>query len=124
MKLRRCPNGPVNALAFPISYMSKNNINDFIRCTYYVNLFFDRIDGIAIPWHKSLMITASQCRAARGLLDWSQQDLAERAGMGIVTVRHLEAGLNASRRATLDVARRAFEKEGVEFIEFAQPALS
>jgi transcriptional regulator with XRE-family HTH domain len=63
------------------------------------------------------MITPAQCRAARGLLDWSQQDLAEKAGIGIVTVRQLEAGVNAPRRSTLDVVRRAFEKEGVEFID-------
>ena len=63
------------------------------------------------------MITPGQCRAARGLLDWSQQDLADQAGVGIVTVRQLEAGLNEPRRSTLDVVRRAFERAGVELIE-------
>jgi transcriptional regulator with XRE-family HTH domain len=62
------------------------------------------------------MITAAQCRAARGLLDWSQDDVALAAGVGIVTVRHLEAGKRQPRRATLDVIRRAFEEEGVLFI--------
>jgi DNA-binding XRE family transcriptional regulator len=37
------------------------------------------------------MITAAQCRAARGLLDWSQLDLAKFAGVGVVTVHQLEA---------------------------------
>ena len=63
------------------------------------------------------MITAEQCRAARGLLDWSQQELADRAGVGIVTVRHIEAGRNEPRRSTLDVLRRALEDAGVEFID-------
>jgi transcriptional regulator with XRE-family HTH domain len=63
------------------------------------------------------MVTAAQCRAARGLLDWSQQDLADRAGVGIVTVRQLEGGATQPRRATLDVIRRALEAAGVEFIE-------
>jgi transcriptional regulator with XRE-family HTH domain len=63
------------------------------------------------------MITPMQCRAARGLLDWSQRDLAERAGVGIVTVRQLEAATNEPRRATLDVVQRAFETAGVEFID-------
>jgi transcriptional regulator with XRE-family HTH domain len=63
------------------------------------------------------MVTAAQCRAARGLLDWSQKDLAARAGVGIVTVRQLEGGVNEPRRATLEVIRRAFESAGVEFIE-------
>ena len=63
------------------------------------------------------MITPEQCRAARGLLDWSQGDLADKAAVGIVTVRQFEAGANAPRRATLDVIRRAFEAAGVEFTD-------
>jgi predicted transcriptional regulator len=63
------------------------------------------------------MITAAQCRAARGLLAWSQQELADSAGIGVVTVHQLEAGTSEPRRATLEVVRRAFEKAGVEFID-------
>jgi len=63
------------------------------------------------------MVTPSQCRAARGLLDWSQQDLATRAEVGIVTVRQVEAGATEPRRATLAVLRQAFERAGVEFID-------
>ena len=63
------------------------------------------------------MIAPAQCRAARGLLDWSQQELAERAGIGVVTVRQLEAGIHEPRRATLDVVRRCFETAGIEFID-------
>ena len=63
------------------------------------------------------MITSSQCRAARGLLDWSQQELADKVKIGIVTVRQLEAGMHEPRKATLDVVRRALEAAGVEFID-------
>jgi transcriptional regulator with XRE-family HTH domain len=63
------------------------------------------------------MITAAQCRAARGLLAWSQLELATRAGVGIVTIHQLETGIGKPRRATQDVVRRAFEAEGVEFID-------
>jgi transcriptional regulator with XRE-family HTH domain len=63
------------------------------------------------------MIAPEQCRAARGLLDWSQQELAEKAGIGVVTVRQLEAGMHEPRRATLDVVRRCFETAGIEFID-------
>ena len=63
------------------------------------------------------MITPAQSRAARGLLAWSQQDLANEAGVGVVTVHQLEAGTSQPRRATLDVIRRAFERGGVEFID-------
>jgi len=63
------------------------------------------------------MVTPAQCRAARGLLDWTQQDLAERAGVGIVTVRQLEADSNEPRRATLEVVKQALERAGVDFID-------
>ena len=63
------------------------------------------------------MIAPEQCRAARGLLDWSQQELAEKAGIGVVTVRQLEAGIHEPRRATLDVVRRCLETAGIEFID-------
>ena len=63
------------------------------------------------------MITREQCRAARGLLDWSQLELAEKAGVGIVTVRQVEAGAGVPRRATLVVIRQAFETAGIDFID-------
>ena len=63
------------------------------------------------------MITSGQCRAARGLLGWSQQDLADHAGLGIATVRNLELGVHEPRRATLEVIRRAFETAGIELID-------
>lgn len=62
------------------------------------------------------MITAAQCRAARGLIAWSQRNLAQKAGIGTVAVHQLENGTNSPRRATLEVVRRAFEEAGVEFI--------
>lgn len=74
--------------------------------------------GISALCHMlQCMITPEQSRAARGLLGWNQQDLADRAGIGIVTVHQMEAGVTQPRRATLDVIRRAFESAGVEFID-------
>ena len=58
------------------------------------------------------MISPAQCRAARGLLDWSQQELADKAQVGVVTVRQLEAGSHRPRRS-----RRCLEAGGVEFID-------
>jgi predicted transcriptional regulator len=63
------------------------------------------------------MITPEQCRAARGLLAWSQVELAQKARVGVVTVHQLEAGSSQPRRSTLEVIRRAFEAAGVEFID-------
>ena len=70
------------------------------------------------PWRIcSGMITPAQCRAARGLIGWSQQDLANKAGVGTVAVHQLESGTSQPRHATLDVVKRAFETAGVEFID-------
>ncbi len=63
------------------------------------------------------MITPAQCRAARGLLGWSQQELAKCARIGIVTVYQFEAGVSQPRRATLEVIERAFESAGIQFID-------
>ena len=38
------------------------------------------------------LLRPEQCRAARGLLDWTQESLAERAGLSRSTVRDFEAG--------------------------------
>ena len=64
-----------------------------------------------------MTISASQCRAARGLLGWTQQLLADRAGVGTVAINQLENEQSQPRRATLDVIRRAFESAGVDFID-------
>jgi transcriptional regulator with XRE-family HTH domain len=63
------------------------------------------------------MISSAQCRAARGLVGWSQQELAKNAGVGTVAIHQLESGTSQPRRATLDVVRRALEAAGVEFID-------
>ena len=62
-------------------------------------------------------LAPSQCRAARGLLDITQAQLAEKAGVSLRTVINFEAGDGTPIRATLDVIRRAFESEGVAFID-------
>jgi transcriptional regulator with XRE-family HTH domain len=63
------------------------------------------------------MITSAQCRAARGLLGWTQQDLADRAHVGVVTIRQFELGATVPRYATLDVVKRALEQGGALFID-------
>ena len=63
------------------------------------------------------MITPGQCKAARALLGWTQQELAERSGVGVVTIHQLETGANQPRRATVDVVERALQAAGIEFIE-------
>ena len=69
------------------------------------------------------MLTSAQCRAARGLIGWNQQQLADAAGVGVATVRLFEAGKGEQRRSTLSVIKRAFEAAGVEFTNGNQPGV-
>ena len=62
-------------------------------------------------------ITARQIRAARALLDWSQDDLAASSGLSVATVRKLELGHISPRGKTTNSILRAFEDSGLEFLE-------
>jgi transcriptional regulator with XRE-family HTH domain len=64
------------------------------------------------------MITGSQIRAARGLLDWSADEIARRTGVTRFTIQRLEKsnGIPPSRSQTLVDLKRAFEEAGVVFI--------
>jgi transcriptional regulator with XRE-family HTH domain len=63
-------------------------------------------------------ITVQQIRAARGLLGWSQTELARKAGFSRETVKRVEApsGLNVSSEAKAKL-QQALEDGGVEFIQ-------
>ena len=68
-------------------------------------------------------MTPAQCRAARGLLDWTQDELAAKAAVSVVTVRNFEKGRSSPQRATLEVVRRALEAGGVELTNGGQPGV-
>lgn len=61
------------------------------------------------------MPTIEQIRAARALLDWSQTDLAEKAGLSQTGIARLENGTHTPNSATLDKIVRALEKQGINF---------
>jgi transcriptional regulator with XRE-family HTH domain len=65
----------------------------------------------------------SQCRAARGLLTWTQDEMASAARLSVVTVRNFENEKSTPQRATLDVIQRALEAAGVEFTNGEQPGV-
>src|SRR6266849_5445700 len=68
-------------------------------------------------------MTPSQCRAARGLLNWTQDEMASAARLSVVTVRNFENERSTPQRATLDVMQRALEAAGVEFTNGGQPGV-
>lgn len=75
------------------------------------------IDAQCGAAYRRPMMTPAQCRAARGLLGWSQQDLAAKAGVARSTVAEFEQGRLMPRRANMTAMREAMELEGVEFLD-------
>jgi transcriptional regulator with XRE-family HTH domain len=61
-------------------------------------------------------MTPAQCRAARGLLDWTQQKLADAAGVGVSTVTSFERSSRCNYPDKIQAMKRALENAGVEFI--------
>lgn len=62
------------------------------------------------------ILCPSQCRAARGLLDWSQEDLASRAGVSRSTVRDFETGRHELHGGTERLLMSALRDGGVLLI--------
>jgi transcriptional regulator with XRE-family HTH domain len=64
-------------------------------------------------------VSIRQVKAARALLDWSQQQLAAAAGISVPTVKRLEAqgGLLGGRNVTGYKITLALEKAGIDFID-------
>ena len=62
------------------------------------------------------MISARQIRAARALLGWSQQQLADKAIISLNALTRLERGRVDSRVSTLDAVERTLKRAGIEFL--------
>jgi transcriptional regulator with XRE-family HTH domain len=58
-----------------------------------------------------------QCRAGRALLAWSQQELANKAGIATSTVADFERGRRTPVPQNAEAMRSALEKAGISFLE-------
>ncbi len=63
-----------------------------------------------------MTITTAQIRGARGILNWSQQDLAQRTGISATSIGAIENNQTTPRESTLSTIRKTFETGGIEFI--------
>ena len=64
-----------------------------------------------------MAISRAQCRAARGLMGWTLDDLAERVRVNKKTLAEFESGLRKPYQKNLEDVRTAFETCGIVFPE-------
>lgn len=62
-------------------------------------------------------ITPDQIRAARALLKWSQNDLADRSGVSLPTIANVEVEKQQANTSTQDKIVTALDEAGIELIE-------
>ena len=61
-------------------------------------------------------ITTAQIRGARGVLNWTQGDLAQRTNISTTSIGSIENGETRPRDSTIQIIQKAFEDAGVEFL--------
>jgi hypothetical protein len=64
-------------------------------------------------------LTSAQIRAARALIRWSAQQLADASAVGVTTIRRAELTASETKltRVNDQAIRRTLEAAGVEFID-------
>jgi transcriptional regulator with XRE-family HTH domain len=63
------------------------------------------------------MITPEQMLAARALLRWTRDDLADKSGVAAITAMGFELRRTDPKVSTVQKWRRALEAAGIEFID-------
>lgn len=63
------------------------------------------------------LITPSQCRAARALLNWSQPTLAEKCNLHVQTISNFEKDKKIPSKKTLETIGSIFENNNITFGE-------
>jgi transcriptional regulator with XRE-family HTH domain len=70
-----------------------------------------------------MRISPAQCRAARALIAWSQDQLAAASKVAKATIANFEAGNREPYERTLDDVQAALEAAGVEFTNGGRPGV-
>lgn len=63
----------------------------------------------------NIIINYKQCKAARMLLDWNQEELCKRARIAKATVGDFERGARNLRIETMQKVVGVFEENGIRF---------
>ncbi|WP_417831626.1 helix-turn-helix domain-containing protein [Terasakiella sp.] len=71
------------------------------------------------------MLTSEQIKGARGLLNWSARELAEKCSLGLATIQRMEnRGTAKSTVENLIAVKTALENAGIIFIEEGAQSLN
>lgn len=65
---------------------------------------------------QNIVIIPAQIRAARALIDWSQEKLAKAAGIALTSVRDIEGQKRDAGMETIAAIRQALENAGIVFV--------
>lgn len=79
---------------------------------------FGTVENVSLTFNRQL-------RAARALIGWEQDKLAQKAGIAVNTVRRMEAfdGDIRCNTLTLRKVQVALEKAGIEFLNHGEPGV-
>src|SRR5580704_13243093 len=68
-------------------------------------------------------LSPAQCRAARALLNWSQENLVAHSKITKKTIADFERGATQPRPQTLAQITAAFQAAGIEFLNTKRPGV-
>ncbi|MDX9689035.1 MAG: helix-turn-helix transcriptional regulator [Alphaproteobacteria bacterium] len=72
----------------------------------------------ASPGARHTAISPEQMRAARGLLGWSRNKLAHKAGTSAETIKNIEHGVYSPKKETLAAIVETFLRNGIQFVHY------
>ena len=73
--------------------------------------------GFDPPSWKNDLITPSQIRAARAMINVKQRELAKSAGISLATLNNIERGVGDPRSSTLEAIEHALSAAGITFAD-------